>query len=54
MACQPGGTTPNRLGRHPMPALNGNLARPVTRNDQNTAPWRAMDGHKNRPNAAGS
>jgi hypothetical protein len=23
-----------------MPALNGNLARPVARNDQNTAPWR--------------
>ena len=54
MAGQSGGTAPNRPGRHQMPALNGNLARPVARNDQNTAPWRAMDGHQNRPNSAGS
>ena len=54
MAGQPGGTAPNRQGRHPMPALNGNPAWPVARNDQNTAPWRAMDGHQNPPNSAGS
>ena len=54
MAGQPGGTTPELPGGHPLPAMQGTLARPTVRKGQNTAPWRAMDGHQNRPNSAGS